>query len=248
MKTQFQYVDSAVFIYGSSNRLERISYYQLSRVYNYDTIEYNSKGQLTKLTKYQIDHNVGVSRVMTTYSLEYDSKNKPLKVLVKNTLSYPESMTWDFTHDDKSNLSEITAEHQNPFVEVRNSVKYEYNVEGNVVKVFYKKYEGENNGEYQFSNVLARENLKFDNKATYYSTSKDLLLINTYLYGYFPSKNNTLQTKIFYINPEEWHRDPLLVNISVNYNNQGKIIRSESGEITTSQIENKIYSIKYACD
>lgn len=238
--------DSIRYKYSDSQILEKIEYKNASRVYYYDTIQYNSKGQISKVSNFYLDPDDDKVTLQKQYTFSYDSKNlaKSVDIVVPQGLN----MTWSYIHDEKSRLTEITLEHNSLGIIVANSVRYEYNTDGNVVKVFYKVINGGNTSELLLKDTLAIENLSFDQKPTFYTSSKQLQFVNTYLYRYLPNKNNVLKSKNYYFSPTTSYSEPQTFEYSVSYNNRGYIKSSRSTSTSIPIIENYIEGISYYCD
>lgn len=73
--------------------------------------------------------------------------------------------------------------------------------------------------------VLARENLSFDNKPRFFSTVSELEIFKTFILEHEPGKNNVLSTKVYFNGPHEYSI-PLDLTYNVSYNDQGLIVDS----------------------
>jgi hypothetical protein len=93
--------------------------------------------------------------------------------------------------------------------------------------------------------VLGAENTSFDDKARFYAGSKELGILNVFVFGYEPSKNNKLQSTISWNNPGEQNTSPRTETYTLEYNDDG-LITALSTTAFTSVFT--FLKLKYTCD
>lgn len=172
--------DSVVFERNSADRLTSILQYHVSGLApdRYE-FEYNLEGKMTKVSEYDVLH-APATVTYRTHAFEYNG-DRVAKVTTTVTASGSESVT-TYEHNDAGQLTRLVND-------VFGSIRYEYNDQGNVSKVFYfpTGYAAE---------FLAREATVFDNRFMYYEHIPDLKGFLTYVKWYIPGKNNCLSAII----------------------------------------------------
>jgi hypothetical protein len=207
-----------VYIYNNDQRVETVAYYVSGRQTKQDEFTYNSDGRLqtvAKLTLY-ID---GTKSIDAHHTIVYGNDGLPATL---TTDSYAGHFTTEFTHDDshKLTVAKTGVGTGNWFL---GSTRYEYDANGNVPKVYYTIFVNGASKE-----VLARENLSFDNTEKYYANSPELKVCNEYVYGYLPTRNNCLGSTVYYYSYQQHFSTPLNVVFTAGYNDQGQIKSLES--------------------
>src|SRR5690349_3777252 len=162
--------DSLIFVYDVGRNLARVEYqnrYSPRTTHRKIELRYNTIRKLESVTV--SNRNVDLNYwVQDKYMIYYGSDGLPERMENENYLNSDSKAITEFTHDDEGRLHSATTnlvstEHpENPFFV--GGYRYEYNADGNVAKVFYTRKNGGFIGE-----VLARENLTFDNRSPFYS-------------------------------------------------------------------------------
>lgn len=213
--------DSIVYRY-SSGRIVLVEYFISGRKTNKDEFLYNSGGQLAAITKAKILID-GSESVESYHTLAYGSDGLPSEL---ETDSFSGHYSTEFVHDDNKRLvsAETSYGFQRSFV---GKTRYEYDANGNIPKVFYTI-----DLNHDITEVLARENLSFDDKEKYYKNSAELKIANEYVYGYLPNSNNCMSSKVYYYSYDQHFTSPMEVTFSVAYDEDGRIKTLESDETT----------------
>jgi len=197
------------FIYDMSGNLNEISYtreiapgYSETRL---DTLEYDGKGHLIKAQRL-IDNKVDAK-----YELTYDAAGRPWQL---NEWVF--GMTGDpivsyFDHDATGRLvrREIELGGQNWVYE------FEYDNNGNVVKVFYKDF-------HDVATHLVQENKTFDDRSKIYANVKGFEIFSVYCLYFDASKNNVL-TSFDFVDLDN-------VKYDLRYNDDGYITRKVTND------------------
>jgi hypothetical protein len=229
-----------------------------SIVYNYEdghikTVAYFISGRQTKQDEFNYSGNLlatvskltiqfdGTSTLDSQHSLGYNDQGQPVSL---TTDSYAGHFVTEFTHVDKKLTK---AETSSGYTQVYfiGSTRYEYDGNGNVPKVYYTI--NMNGG---VKEVLARENLAFDEKDKFYLNSPELKIANEYVYGYLPGKNNCLSATVYYYSYAQHFTSPLSVTYTSAYNDQG-LISSLKNEGTSTQLnsgEVLFNKVSYNCN
>jgi hypothetical protein len=203
--------DSVVYAYADG-RIKTVLYYGSGNLINRDDIEYNASGQPTDVSK----SNVGLDGALSTdshHSLVYEN-GRPSQLLSD---SYGGHFTTKFKYDESSRLStaETSSGYDGRFVGI---TRYEYDKNGDIPKVYYTI-----NINGALKEVLARENLYFDNNEKFYSQTPELKILNEYVYGYLPNKNNCLGSTVYYYSYSQHFASPLSINFIATYDDEGQI-------------------------
>ena len=232
--------DSIVYRYNDNGRVNTVVYYVSGRQTKQDDLTYNSKGQLVTIAKTTLFAD-GSSVLDSYHTISYNDNETPASL---STDSYSGHFVTEFTHDEQQRLTmaETKSGFQAIFV---GSTRYEYDDNGNIPKVYYNIDVNQ-----QVKEVLARENLSFDDKEKYYANSPELKIANEYVYGYLPNKNNCLSAQVYYYSYAQHFSSPLSVVFTATYNDQG-LIKSLGNEGTSTQLysgEVLFNSVLYSCN
>lgn len=204
--------DSVTYTY-TDNRITTVKYYTAGRQTNEDGLTYNSNGQLVTVSKLNIAFD-GTQGISSHHTLQYGSDGHPLE-LVSNSLAG--NFKTKFTHNEHGQLAlaVTTSGIQEAYV---GTTRYQYDANGNIPKVYYTL---RLNG--QITEVLARENLSFDDNEKYYINSTELKIANEYIYGYLPNRNNCLSATVYYYSYQQHFANPLSISFVASYDDQARI-------------------------
>jgi hypothetical protein len=153
------------------------------------------------------------------HSITYGSDGLPLSLVTDSDNGH---LTTTFTHDNNKRLTEAetTSGFNKLFV---GTTRYEYDADGNIPKVYYTI-----NLNQQIQEVLARENLSFDTKDKFYIGVPELKIVNEYVYGFLPNKNNCLESTVYYYNYAQRFVEPQAITLTSAYDEQGLITSLKS--------------------
>lgn len=231
--------DSIVYTYAG-HRITTVIYYGSGVITNRDEFTYDSEGRLSTVAKLLIAFD-GSAAVDSHHTITYDGNGRP-KTLA--TDSYSGHYETGFTHNDKAQLAsaETTYGDQHWYV---GTTRYEYDDNGNVPKVYYTL---NLNGKY--TEVLARENLSFDNKEKFYVNTPELKVLNEYVYGYLPNKNNCLGSTVYYYSYAQHFASPLSINFVATYDDKDQIRSLQSDGTNTKLYSGEVLfkTVVYNCD
>jgi len=217
--------------YDDQNKLVSISYYSQNGTFaNQKVILSYSNGKLSGA----IDKSIfpdGSEILINKYDLEYVG-DKPDRLLVGLDADVREKTK--FTYDTKGRLVLRTKE----FGSMITKTRYEYNDKDNVIKVFYTSPGAA-------TEVLGRENISFDDKVRFYSGSKELEILNVFVFGYEPSRNNKLQSDISWSNPNIQNIPSTIENYVLEYDNNGLITGISTTAFTSEFI---FFRLTYTCN
>lgn len=211
--------DSIAFTYDDAGHISKISYYDILRRMNkQDVLTYSTGGRVQTITKtaYPI---VGQSYVEVFYTLSYENDLPKELVAQSNFIG---RFTTTFTHNNEGLLVEANTSNEGVFA---GGTRYEYDEAGNIPKVYYKLMINQ-----KMTEVLARENLTFDDTEKFYNNVPELKVCNEYVYAYLPNHNNVLTAKVYYYNYSQRFVSPLSVSFQASYNEQGLIRSLETVE------------------
>jgi len=230
--------DSIVYSY-TQGRITKVLYYASGNQNYEDDIEYNAAGLPSTIGKFMIAID-GERSVDAYNTLTYDDNGLPASLV---TDSYSSRYTTTFTHNSAGQL--IEAKTRSGFqMDFVGNTRYEYDDNGNVPRVYYTVNV---NGNIQ--EVLARENLAFDDKEKFYSNSRELTIMNVYVYGYLPNKNNCLGSTVHYYSYVQHFTSPLSINFAATYNDNGYIQSLQSDTPNTRLYSGEVLfkNIVYDC-
>jgi hypothetical protein len=214
--------DSIVFEYDNNKKLTGTSYYLSSRhLTASNEFEYDNNGRLVTLKNY--DHRIFTNDVTlnSTYTLEYDSKNLPSVLHINQSSSPNMEIKTEFTHDDQNRLSIAAINLIFPDFSFQSAgFRYEYDDNDNVVKIYYQVRLNNNK---DLEEVLARENLTFDDHPVFYKHSSALTIANVYLFNYVPNNNNCLSAKVYYPDYQSHFTSPQEFEFLPAYNKNGLV-------------------------
>ncbi len=217
--------------YDDQGKLTSISYYSQGGSFAKRIIVLSySNSRLSGATDKAIDPD-GTETLINKYDLEY-AGDKPAKLLIG--LNADARQTTKFSYDTKGRLVLRTRE----FGSMITKTRYEYNDQDNVVKIFYTS--PSNTVE-----VLGAENTSFDDKARFFTGSKELEILNVFVFSYEPSKNNKLQSTISWNNPGEQNTIPRIETYLLEYNDDGLITTLSTTAFTSAFT---FFNLKYTCD
>ncbi len=219
--------DSIAYELDALGRIALISYYDFTDVIRRtDEFEYNSNGLL--LTIQSTEYISTVHQFLARYEIKYGSDDIPDSMLWYQHADLLFPVITRFTHDSKGRL--VAREYPESITEER----YEYDNSGNIVRAYHKNtLRGE---------ILAWENMTFDNNPVFYSASTGLNVANVYAYRYMPNRNNPLKSVVHYKDGITYTVG-VEVNFTMTYNIQGwPTAINNDGNILP-----EIYSIYYSC-
>jgi hypothetical protein len=230
--------DSVVYTY-ESGLIKTIGYYVSGRQTTRDEFNYSGK-QLATVSKLTIQLD-GTSTLDSHHVISYNSDGKPTMM---TTDSYDGHFVTEFTHKN-GNLTKaetISGYTQTYFV---GSTRYEYDANGNIPKTYYTV--NTNGG---VTEVLARENLSFDEKEKFYTNAPELKIANEYVYGYLPGRNNCLSATVYYFSYAQHFTTPLSVTFTSTYNEAGLIssLKNEGTSLQLNSGEVLFNNISYNCN
>jgi len=231
--------DSVVYSY-TDGKIKTVFYYGSGALLNRDDIEYNASGQPADVSKLNVAPD-GSLILESRHSLVYEN-DRPSKLI---TDSYAGHFTTKFDYDESGRL--LTAETSWGYGEAFvGSTRYEYDENGNIPRVYYTI-----NLNGVRKEVLARENTSFDSNEKFYSKTPELKIVNEYIYGYLPNKNNCLGATVYYYSYAQHFASPLSITFIATYDDEGQIksLQTEgqntqlySGEVL---FKNVIYDCNY---
>ncbi|MEJ0029706.1 MAG: hypothetical protein WDO15_04770 [Bacteroidota bacterium] len=203
--------DSIVYIYDGKN-VKTVAYYESGRQTMEDEFTY-SGNLLSTISKLTILFD-GTQSLDSHHIISYDDQGLPESL---KTDSYAGAFETKFTHENGRLVqAETTAGVSRTYFV--GSTRYEYDDNGNVPKVYYTISVNGTKKE-----VLARENLSFDDKNKFYVDTPELRIANEYVYGYLPGNNNCLSSTVYYYSYAQHFTSPLSVSFNAAYNEQGLI-------------------------
>lgn len=229
--------DSVVYAYVGGH-VKTASYYAGGRMNAVAEFSYNKSAQLISVTKSNIID--GDDYIDSYNALSYGTDGRP--TLLETTQSGSQTLRTRFTHNTSGQLVKAETLYTGFSLGI---TRYEYDANGNIPKVYYTVYINNEKTE-----VLARENLSFDDKEKFYVNSPDLKLLNEYVYGYLPTKNNCLSSTVYYHSYEQRFTSPQSVTFTSTYNDDG-LITSLISEGTSTQLysgEVLFNKVVYSCN
>lgn len=228
--------DSIVYQYNASTRLTAMLHFEYGRrLTRRDDIKYDANGRPNEVVSAHILSD-GEVRIFETHKLLYASDGKPssLNSWTGSTATGDPFVT-TFTHDTKGRLS---VREMVLFPGVTRTYRYEYDTKDNVTIVFFRDYSST-------EEVLGQQYTAFDSYERFFAGSDALTLIDLYVYGYEPSRNNKTRAIITYINPSTWFSVPVTVNYTMTYDDQGFVNSLSSDSFSAG--DTPFYSINYEC-
>jgi RHS Repeat len=232
--------DSLVFSYNENGKIGEVLYFNiLRRMTKRDEFSYNLSGRLVVVQK-TIYPITGNSYTEAIHTLAYDTDGRPAKLTSKSP--FTGTIDTNFSHDANGRLIEASSSAGPTFL---GSTRYEYDDAGNVPRIYYKL-----NLNQKLVEVLARENLTFDDREKFYSTVEELKILNEYIYSYLPNKNNCLEAKVYYYSYKSRFVTPLVVTFAATYNEQGMISSLGDNPPNTNLYSSEILfeRVLYRCD
>jgi hypothetical protein len=226
--------DSVIFAYADG-RVRSVLYYGSGRRTNRDDYTYNSSGRLAIITKSSIGFD-GDPILNSQHVITYGEDGKPATLVTTSSSGY---FTTTFTHNNDGLLSiaHTTSGIGKSFI---GSTRYEYDDDGNIPNVFYTI-----DVNHQITEVLARENLEFDDSEKFYKDNDELKIVHEYIYGYLPNRNNCLSSTVHYYSYAQHFTSPVSISFVATYDNEGliKSLQSEgpntrlySGEVLFKKV------------
>jgi hypothetical protein len=232
--------DSIVYKYDDNGRVSTVQYFSSGRQSRQDDFGYGSSGRIVTIAKSSLALD-GTPSIDSNHTISWGGDGLPANLV---TDSYSGHFTTKFTHDDQKRLStaETSSGFQQYFV---GSTRYEYDDNGNIPKVYYTL-----NFNQQVQEVLARENLTFDDKEKFYINTPELKIANEYVYGYLPDKNNCLTSKVYFYSYAQHFVQPQEVSFTAAYNDQGliKTLKTDGDNGTLYSGEVLFNNILYSCN
>ena len=218
--------DSVIYAY-TDGRIRTVSYYVSGRQTNQDDLDYNSSGQLVTIAKVTLAFD-GSPSVDSHHTLTYGSDGRPSQLTTDSQVG---KFTTTFTHNDSGQLetAKTSSGVQLAFV---GTTRYEYDTNGNIPKVYYAL-----NINHKIVEKLARENLSFDETEKFYNHNTELKILNEYVYGYLPNKNNCLSSVVHYYSYAQHFTTPLSISFIATYDDDGQI-----NSLQTSGPNTQLYS------
>ncbi len=236
-----RYGDSLVYRYNDQGKLYLLEYYNvLGRITKHDEFTFDSKGRLALVTKVTFPI-AGGADVDAVHTINYGDSDLPA-TLTTQTVS--DVITTTFTHDDQQRLTEASTSVGSPAIFL-GSTRYEYDENGNIPKIYYKL-----NINSKITEVLARENLSFDDTRKFYAEVPELKICQEYIYSFLPNRNNCTSAKVYYYSYKSRYVTPLLVNFQMTYNERGliKSIQDDPSGTNLNTSEVLFERVVYKCD
>ncbi len=231
--------DSIVYTY-EAGRITTVLYYGSGLLTNRDNFSYNSAGQLTSVLKFYVGVD-GSTAIASNHVLSYGNDGLPLTLTSDDT--YNGHFETTFTHDDQSRLSIADTRYgaQDFFA---GTTRYEYDENGNIPNVYYTI---DFNGTQK--EVLARENLSFDDRQKFYVNTPELKTATEYVYGYLPNRNNCLGATVYYRSYAQHFTQPLSITFAATYNDEGliKSLQSDNPDMRLYSGETLFKAVDYDC-
>jgi len=197
------------YLYNAENKVEAILIHGEFSESRTD-LEYNDEGQLIKVIQFEVDR----PELRIISEVIYEGQSKPQKAYTYGSPSQDVSdllSVTTFDHDEKGRLVKRETDVEGV---VTHSIRFEYNDENNVARVFFTRMSGE---------ILSVENVSFDKKSKYY-LAPELETLHVYLFGLPPGRNNALKAR-FYSSPDS---EPVKVTYEVNYDANGQVTSSHA--------------------
>ncbi len=236
--------DSIHLDYNGNGQLQGLSRFAASPAQN-ETEEYQySNGQLFSGAATSV---AAPSRAYHQWTLTYGTDGLPSK-LSEQWIGYYGQFVTVFTHDAQGRLVQGLTRVFNgvdPNGTFVGGFTYTYNNHDNVTQVKYII----NDGTGKTKEVVARENLTFDNADVFYHGSKDLTVRNVYVYHQLPNRNNVLSATIYYASYIEAFTTPLTLNFELEYDKAGRIRSFVSNYPAEPQQGDLLYTrLQYECN
>lgn len=199
--------DSVQFIYTSSGKLDKLLYFDANKVFSTDQLEYDGQAKVIKFTRQYSSYD----KPYNTYHFKYNSADRVEKIDMWGFDTHAPAFVTSVTYDTKGRLSTMT--------DVFNETRYEYNEDDNVSKIFYKSF-------YTEQTTLGRENLSFDDHIRFFANVPELVLLNTCVFKYEPSKNNVTSTVVHMPNSGVFLGAPENLTFNLKYDANGMVINN----------------------
>ncbi|HZY82479.1 MAG TPA: hypothetical protein VFE50_23295 [Cyclobacteriaceae bacterium] len=239
--------DSISFTYTDTRQLTALQYFynRNSRVNKRIDLTYNN-GNLVTVTQTTLAF-VTSPRLDVTFNLEYGSDGLPSKLTELKTFAPNEKYVTEFTHDSNKRLVKAVRHVEGPAFDAPRHVGgyiYEYNGNGNVVKIKYLLPGSLG----EIVEVVARENITFDDRPVFYANSKDLAILNVYIYNYVPNVNNILTSKILWPSFDSFYSKPEDFSYTPTYDEKGRIQSNSHTALAVAVFGELNFSlVTYAC-
>ena len=216
------------YIYNSENKIEALLIHSDEGEAKAN-LEYNDKGQFIKMESFDVSE----PEEFDTYELVYDNNNNPQKLNYwspEKDLSGPPQSVLTFYHDGRNRLIKLEISYDGV---VWHSRRFEYDIRGNVNKIFFS---------YQEEEFLGVENLSFDNKPKYYGLTPELETLSVYIRFFQPGKNNPLTARIY----ADANSQAVAMTYAVGYDENGLIASNKAS--TSSSGNNPEFEVAtYNC-
>ena len=229
--------DSIVYNY-QDGKITTIAYYISGNQTNED--QYTYSGNVLKTVSKLTMRFDGTSTLDSYHVISYDDQGRPASLATDSDAGHFDT---DFVHEDNKLVkAETTWGRSKLFI---GTTRYEYDGNGNIPKVYYTvNFNG------TVKEVLARENLSFDDKEKFYVSAPELKIANEYIFGHLPGNNNCLSSTVYYYSYTEHFTSPLSVTFAAAYNDQG-LISTLKNEGTSTQLnsgEVLFNKVSYTCN
>ncbi len=229
--------DSVVYAY-ESDHIKTVNYYGSGSLIAQDIYEYNASGKPELITKVGVFTD-GRRYIDTEHTLSYNEAGLPSQLISDGYDGY---FTTTFSQDVAGRLvsARTTVTRGNYYL---GTTRYEYDENGNIPKVYYTI-----NVNGTVKEVLARENTGFDSHEKFYHTTPELKVVNEYVYGYLPNKNNCLSSIVYYYSYAQHFSSPLEITFAASYDDEGRIksLRDDADR-TLNSGELQFKSVVYEC-
>lgn len=228
-------IDSIAYSYNSNGRLTAMTQFSASAktISSIDEFSYvNGRLSEGKTTQHG---NTIQPNLKSQWKMEYGTDGLPSKLIEtnKNLFQFQLQYITEFTHDSQGRLVRAMSHYESTTVFPGSFVYgygYTYNDAGNVTVVKY--YIPDNAaGPGATREVVARENLTFDNTELFYAGSEDVKTVNFYVYRHIPNKNNNLTAKISYQSFVSYFEEPVTITFTPIYNTDGRILSLSTTDI-----------------
>ncbi len=239
-----RFSDSISYQYDANRRLTSILY--LSKKGSiFAREDYTFNGNRLTGGTYRGTSSPGADR---TWTLEYGSDGNPSRLVSWMDNQADVKTTTEFVHNSKGSLTKGTTRISVPGfpdpIYVGGYI-YEYNDKGNVTTVKYVV----SNGLGGTKEVLARENVTFDDKPQFYAASAELKTVNVYLYRYIPNANNCLASNIYYTDYNSSYVQMVPIVFTTAYDEGGRVTKLDTNSPFSIPTygESLYYNGRYEC-
>lgn len=213
--------DSVAYHYNDQQKLIGIYRYRTGYVFRKTEITYDFGKILTVVESSNYANTE--FRTDRTYHFDYGTDGLPSKLSGYDIDEGGTRWYTEFTHDSNKRLVKaVQTVLLNGWAEtiLDGGYIYEYNDKGNVSTITYII---KANSDGDRKEVLARENLTFDNSSLLHAWSAELTMLDVYLYNEVPNANNVLSSKIYRPAYYSENSVPTSLTFTLTYDKHGKV-------------------------